>query len=205
MSLLVSLPVPASGPLMSLPAPTRLGPAHDLECQHYHSPAPHGSHESCTLDLDPILGSAPDGDAPNPNEDPVNLLTVTVNGSGNAGPVPCRDITVNLQRVGEGLLCMCWGGAAEQADPWCCLLASCSGWQMDQLRAQGSARSTVHPLNSLVYAAVHSAWPPASGVVGKPTVHANRSTTCLQGARLDPQCVAPHISPGNNWSYCVHG
>ncbi|XP_021037817.1 interleukin-3 receptor subunit alpha isoform X8 [Mus caroli] len=80
----------------------RLGPAHDRECPHYHShdvnttgPAPHGSHEGCTLDLDPVLGSAPNG----PKEDLVPQFTITINGSSPAGPVPCMDDTVDLQRA----------------------------------------------------------------------------------------------------------
>ncbi|XP_017171353.1 interleukin-3 receptor subunit alpha isoform X7 [Mus musculus] len=79
----------------------RLGPAHNRECPHYHSldvntagPAPHGGHEGCTLDLDTVLGSTPN------SPDLVPQVTITVNGSGRAGPVPCMDNTVDLQRAG---------------------------------------------------------------------------------------------------------
>lgn len=78
----------------------RLGPAHNRECPHYHSldvntagPAPHGGHEGCTLDLDTVLGSTPN------SPDLVPQVTITVNGSGRAGPVPCMDNTVDLQRA----------------------------------------------------------------------------------------------------------
>ncbi|XP_017171356.1 interleukin-3 receptor subunit alpha isoform X16 [Mus musculus] len=97
----------------------RLGPAHNRECPHYHSldvntagPAPHGGHEGCTLDLDTVLGSTPN------SPDLVPQVTITVNGSGRAGPVPCMDNTVDLQRAGSRCSTACAHPFHACACPW---------------------------------------------------------------------------------------